>query len=128
MEPIYRLYHIVYKPALKSLQGNRGRMIGQGGHGFVHAVFDAMERFPDDLAAYRRGVAYKITLETDDEAILHALRARYKPICGVSLVEENGTRAGKADNENVRGITGLGIGPIRDDLIGDDLIALAPFR
>jgi hypothetical protein len=44
----------------------------------------------------------------------------------VSLVEEKGTKADGSVNEAMRGVTNLGLGPIRSDQIGDDLKALKP--
>ena len=125
--PVYRLYSILAADAVKVMNGVRGSMVTQGGHGFVHALWDAMDRFPDDVRSYRAGTAFKTTLVAPDEAYLRMLRERYQPICGVSLVEESGSRADGSTTKGVKGVTCLGIGPIRLDLAGDDLRSLKAF-
>jgi hypothetical protein len=127
-EPIYKLYAIVLSSAIKGMNGNRGRMGLQMAHGYVHALWDAMDRFPEAHDAFRaQPSAFKIALTTDDPEVLRTLAEKYRPICGVSLVEERGTKADGSINEAVRGVTCLGLGPIRSDLIGEDLAGLKGF-
>ncbi len=125
---IYKLYAVLLIPAVKAMNGNRGKMVTQGGHAFVHALWDAEDRFPDAVAPFRGPPsAFKIALAIDDETALRALADRYGSICGVSLVEERGAKADGSVNEAARGVTGLGIGPIREDQIDDDLRLLKGF-
>lgn len=125
--PFYRLYVVVALDAVKAMKGNRGRLGTQIGHGFVHALFDALDRFPEDVRAYRtQSSAFKITLAVETGEQLQDLIERYRGVCGVSLVEERGTRGDGSVNEAVKGITALGIGPIRTDLVGEDLATLRP--
>jgi len=127
-DQIYRLYTILAADAVKDMKGNRGRMVTQGGHGLVHALWDAMDRFPADCTAYRaQGSAFKMALVVPDAASLERLFVAYQPLCGVSLVREQGTRVNGDLNVEVQSTTALGLGPIRSDLVGDDLRALKPF-
>ncbi len=128
MEKVFKLYSIMSGAAVKKMNGVRGKMVSQGGHGFMHAYWDSEDRFPDDAKAYRRQTsAFKITLAVEDEGQLVALMEKYRPLCGVSLVEERGTKADGSINEKAQGVTCLGLGPIDADLIGDDLRALKGF-
>jgi peptidyl-tRNA hydrolase len=125
---LYKLYLIVSAEAIKNMNGNRGRMVTQSGHGWVHSIWDSMNRFPDDVKAYKeQGSAFKITLVVPDSEALKRLYDTYKNVCGASLVEEHGNKVNGEINEQVKGITCLGIGPIRSNLIGDDLQSLKPF-
>ena len=124
-EQLRKLFLIVSAEALKNMKGNRGRMVTQGGHGWVHVLWDAMKRFPADVEAYQnQDSAFKITLVVENDTALRELATKYKDVCGVSLVEERGTRADGTVNEDVKGVTCLGLGPISMDAIGDDLKAL----
>jgi peptidyl-tRNA hydrolase len=119
--PVYKLYCVMSKEALKKMGGSRGKMISQGGHAWLHSVWDAEQRFPEAVAEYRDSEsAYKITLtvDTDDELIV--LRDAYQNTCGVSLVIDRGYTV----FNGVPTMTCLGIGPIREDLIREDLKAL----
>jgi peptidyl-tRNA hydrolase len=114
--------------AIRNMKGNRGRMITQGGHGILHAFWDAQRRFPDDALAYmNQSSAFKITKVVDNGDALRLLAVKYKDVCGISLVEEKGTRADGSVNVEVQDVTCLGIGPIRNDLIGEDIINLKLF-
>jgi peptidyl-tRNA hydrolase len=123
-----KLVSVLLLPAVKAMNGNRGRMVVQGSHALLHALWDSERRFPEVAAAYKaQGSAFKIVLVADDEATLLGLHESYRRTHGVTLVEERGTRASGGNNEAVRGLTGVGIGPIDDAAIGDDLGSLRPF-
>lgn len=131
-----RMYCIVSREALKAMNGNRGKLAAQAGHAYLHAYWDAEDRHvhwrgadTDYSRSYRDGPAldYRrsgnakkvcLVVETTDE--LRALEARYRPVCGVSLV----TDAGLTCFDGVPTVTCLGLGPIRDEDVGDDLKAL----
>ncbi len=125
---MYKLYTILLLPAVKLMNGNRGRMVTQGGHGFLHALWDAEKRFPEAAAAYKsQGSAFKVTLSIASEDALMALHDAYAPICGVSIVQERGTTLSGSINERVQGLMGLGLGPIHIDQINADLADLKGF-
>ncbi len=125
---VYKLYAIMLLPAVKNMNGNRGRMAVQAAHGFLHSYWDSVNRFPEDALAYQnQGSAFKICLAVDSEEVLETLKNKYEPICGVRLVLERGTKADGSVNEAVKGITCLGLGPIDESRVGDDLRALRSF-
>lgn len=108
---------------MDKINGVRGKMLTQAGHAYLHAAWDAQDRFPDMLKAYRdSGHAYKITLVVPTVADLEELHEAYRDRCGVSLVKDAGFTVFKdADGNPLPTVTCLGIGPIPEDQIGDDL-------
>ena len=66
--------------------------------------------------------AYKITLVVDTVDELKALQDKYKDICGTSLVTDAGYTV-----FNEPTTTGLGLGPIAEENIGDDIKSLKTF-
>ncbi len=118
-----KMYCICSKEALDQMKGIRGKMITQGGHAYGHAIFDAMDRFPNMLRAYRASEkAFKITLVVPTEKELIELRDRYHEVCGVSLVKDAGLTVFKNEDGSPKPtITYLGIGPLPDSLKGQDL-------
>ncbi len=124
---MYKLYAIVLGPSIKAMKGNRGRMIVQAAHGFVHALWDAEKRFPDAYKAYRQQTAFKIALVAETAEYIRELHQSYQPVCGVSLVEETGsTLSGEIKTEYAM-LTCLGLGPIHVDDIKGDLLSLKSF-
>lgn len=134
-----RMYCVVARDSLKAMNGNRGKLAAQAGHAYLHAYWDAEERFPTPkyprvwmgkiieeiepapCEVYRvSGAAKKVCLAVDTVDDLKALYEAYRPVCGVSLV----TDAGLTCFNGVPTTTCLGIGPIADDQIGDDLKCL----
>lgn len=120
------MYCIFAKESLDKMKGIRGKMITQGGHGYLHAYWDAVDRFPHHAQAYRdTSHAYKITLVVPVVADLEVLLESYQTVCGVSLVRDAGFTVFKnEDGSPCPTVTCLGIGPIPEGLIGDDLKAL----
>lgn len=127
----HKMYCIFAKESVAKMNGNRGKLAAQAGHAFLHAYWDSlrpgvpgdMMKFMSQAMAYKDSDhAYKITLVVDTVAELEALRDAYKSVCGVSLVKDAGFTV-----FNEPTVTCLGIGPIREDLIGDDLKALKTF-
>jgi peptidyl-tRNA hydrolase len=111
-----KLYCIVSKEAVQESKGNRGKMGAQIGHAYTEAVFDALDRFPDVVKAYRdSGIVAKVCLVADEET-LHKLSRLYKDKYGVALIKD----AGKTVFPRPM-ITALGIGPIdpkdREDIL-----------
>lgn len=127
----HKLYCIFAKESIQKMNGNRGKMSTQAGHAYLHAFWDAdrvdfsvrvnMKRIQSQayMASER---AYKITLIVDTVDELKALQEKYKDICGTSLVTDAGFTV--FDEPTT---TCLGLGPISEDNIGDDIKSLKVF-
>lgn len=119
----YKMYCVVSLEAVKKMGGNRGKMMAQAGHAFLHAWWDALENYPEDAVAYRDSThARKITVAVETEEELRRLEERYERICGVSLVKDAGFTVFSEPT-----VTCLGIGPIEATKVGEDLKALKVF-
>lgn len=115
-----RLYAIVHGPALKKMGGNRGKLGAMVGHAFVHAMWDADERHPARARAYKHsGLAKKIVLVCEDEALMRALAADYRPVTGTTVVEDAGRTV-------FTGLTfaAVGLGPLEGHECDERLAAL----
>lgn len=122
------MYCIFAKESIKKMNGNRGKLGTQAGHAYLHAFWDSERRFrsyygglggdnPGDSDNYRKSDrAYKITLIVDTVAELQELHDKYKSVCGVSLVTDAGLTVFEEPTT-----TCLGLGPISEDDIGDDI-------
>lgn len=129
-----KLYCVVSREALDKMtvkkEGQadtflRGKFAAQCGHAYLHAWWDAFVRFNADAIAYRSSQhAFKIAVVVDSDAQLVALEDTYRDRCGVSLV----TDAGFTVFNGQPTITCLGIGPIHEDDIGQDLKDLKLLR
>jgi len=120
---MYKMYAVMSMEAVKKMNGIQGKMITQGGHAYVHAGWDADKRFPEAMQAYKDSDhARKITVRVDTDAELFELLEAYKKVCGVSLVKDSGFTVFSEPT-----ITCLGIGPIHESDIGEDLKALKLF-
>lgn len=130
----HKMYCIFALESVKKMNGIRGKMCTQAGHAYLHAFWDAMDGFdsPDfhsqsakrlQAHEYKNSErAYKITLIVDTVDELKALQEKYKDICGTSLVTDAGFTVFKEPTT-----TCLGLGPISEDNIGDDLKAIKVF-
>ena len=117
-----KLYCIVSEEAVEASRGNRGKIGAQIGHAYTEAIFDAQERFPTSVIAYRAsGVIGKVCLWAPEET-LHQLSRLYKDRCGVALIKD----AGKTVFPRPM-ITALGIGPIDVEVREDVLKSLRPW-
>lgn len=115
-----KMYCIVARDSLKAMNGNRGKLAAQAGHAFLHAYWDAESHNMANAVAYRAsGMAKKVTVAVDTVNDLDALYEAYRAVCGVSLVKDAGLTCFDGPT-----VTCLGIGPIRDDEVGDDIKAL----
>ena len=132
-----KMYCIFAKESVAKMKGNRGKMSTQAGHAYLHAYWDSENKFTfrtnetEWSNSYRYGPAidyrnsdhaYKITLIVDTVDELKALQEKYKSICGTSLVTDAGFTV-----FNEPTTTCLGLGPIREEDIGDDLKSLKTF-
>lgn len=121
---MYKMYCIMSKDALKKMNGIRGKATSQAGHAFLHAFWNAEERFPQDASLYKYSMtAKKITLVAQDETVLQELLDEYSPVVGTSLVKDAGLTVFKEPT-----VTCLGIGPIHEDYIGESLKKLPLLR
>lgn len=113
----YKIYCIFAKDSIVKMNGNRGKLAAQAGHAYLHSWWDALENYNEDALNYKNSDhAYKITLVVDTAQELTDLYIAYAYTCGVALIEDAGFTVFKEPT-----ITCLGLGPIREDLIGDDL-------
>jgi peptidyl-tRNA hydrolase len=124
-----KMYAIFCRETLALFEGNEGKLASQSGHAYLHAYWDAEDRFgpkygsipsPTYLAtmhAYRNNNdARKIALVVDYVADLQYIHDTIMSQCGVSLVEDCGYTIFKEPT-----ITCLGIGPLDDDAKPDML-------
>ena len=122
----YKMYAIFAKESVDKMNGIRGKMCTQAGHAYLHAYWDSLNPekcFIDQVRAYMTSDrAYKITLIVDTVDELKAIQEKYKNICGTHLVTDAGFTVFKEPTT-----TCLGLGPISEDKIGDDLKALKTF-
>lgn len=130
-----KMYCIFAMESIKKMGGNRGKLAAMSGHAYLHAFWDATQKIkfedsppkhPQNMnkliqaQAYRESKhAYKICLVVDTVTELETLYNAYKDVCGVSLVKDAGFTV--FDEPTV---TCLGLGPISEDNIGDDIKAL----
>lgn len=118
-----KMYCIFAKESIEKMNGIRGKMGTQAGHAYLHAYWDAEKRFTHSAIAYQAtDHAYKITLVVDTVAQLQEIEKKYREVCGVSLVTDAGFTVFKEPTT-----TCLGLGPIFENYIGDDLKALKTF-
>lgn len=105
------------------MNGIRGKMCTQAGHAYLHSYWDGAHRFPESANAYfGTDHAYKITLIVDTVADLEVLYNTYKDKCGVSLIKDAGFTVFTEPT-----VTCLGIGPIFENDVGEDLKSLKTF-
>lgn len=106
-----KLYVVFSKEAVDKMKGNRGKLTAQGGHGYLHAFWDAEKRFPEIAEAYRNGPrATKIALLVATENQLEDLVLEYGQKCGCALIQDAGLTVFDEPT-----ITCLGLGPIDCD-------------
>jgi peptidyl-tRNA hydrolase len=135
MSKVIKMYCIFAKESVQKMNGIRGKMCTQAGHAYLHAYWDAIpsphsveltdveeNRWKQALAYKNSERAYKITLVVDTVDELKSLQEKYKNICGTSLVTDAGFTV-----FNEPTTTCLGIGPIAEENIGDDIKSLKTF-
>ena len=122
----HKMYCIFAKESVDKIGGVRGKMCTQAGHAYLHAYWDSLNPekcFIDQVRAYMTSDrAYKITLIVDTVDELTAIQEKYKNICGTHLVTDAGFTVFTEPTT-----TCLGLGPISEDMIGDDLKAIKTF-
>lgn len=111
---------VMSEEAVRAMKGSRGKLGAMAGHAFLHAWWDADERFPDDAMAYRNSEkAFKVVLSCPNIDHLRALEESYSKTCGVSIVVDAGITVFDGPTTVC-----IGIGPIRDEDCGEDLNGL----
>lgn len=118
------MYCVFAMESVQKMKGNRGKLAAMSGHAYLHAYWNAwfndnthLQLKAQQAAAYKNSDhAYKICLVVDTVDELKALHEAYKDVCGVSLVTDAGFTV--FDEPTT---TCLGIGPIYEENIGDDL-------
>lgn len=119
-----KMYVIFAMESVRKMNGNRGKLAAQAGHGYLHSSWDAADRFPEMLNAYRDSShAYKIALAVETVDELEKLHEAYRDICGVSLVKDAGFTVFSEPT-----VTCLGIGPIPESLMREDLKSLPTMK
>ncbi|UTU09690.1 hypothetical protein CcrBL47_gp405 [Caulobacter phage BL47] len=145
MQDELRLYAITSLEAIQAMGGNRGKLGAQAGHAYLHAWFDAYERFPKVAKAYAKsGAAVKVTLvvPTTDELVglarlfeaecgdvlvvpttedLRLLEPVFEAECGVTLVTDAGRTVVKPGTT-----TFLGVGPITKERFAELAPGIVP--
>jgi len=126
-----RMYCIFAKESVLKMNGNRGKLAAMSGHAFLHSYWDSMKigpagdrmKFVSQAQEYKNSDhAYKIVLIVDTIAELEVIQEKYKDVCGVSLVKDAGFTV-----FNEPTVVCLGLGPISEENIGDDLKELKLF-
>lgn len=118
-----KMYCIFALESVKKMNGVRGKMCTQAGHAYLHTFMNAMNETPELAKAYLDGGhAFKITLIVDTVDDLKQLQEAYKDICATQLITDKGFTVFKEPTT-----TCLGIGPLSEDMIGDDLKAIKTF-
>lgn len=112
-----KIYCIISKESLERMKGIRGKFMAQAGHAFLHSFWDSEERFPDIAKEYRDGQhARKITLVVDTDEQMLAIYEKYRRVCGATKVVDSGFTVFTEPT-----LTCIGIGPINDFLVQDDI-------
>jgi peptidyl-tRNA hydrolase len=120
----HKMYCIFAKEAIDKMNGIRGKMCAQAGHAFLHTALLAQEQFPQQFADYINGDhRFKITLIVDTVEELKQLQQAYQDKCATKLITDKGFTVFTEPTT-----TCLGIGPLREDMIGADLKTLKLFN
>lgn len=135
----YKIYCIFAQESIDKMGGNVGKLAAQAGHAYLHAFWNAFAFQSEPLdeevsqreakkrvqaARYKASEhAYKICLVVPTVAELKTLLETYKDICGVALIKDAGFTVFEEPT-----ITCLGIGPISEDNIGEDIKSLPLLR
>lgn len=117
-----KMYCIVSREALKAMNGNRGKMMAQAGHAFLHAYLDAAQYRDAKANIYVKDQrSYKITLAVDTTAELLEMYEYYKDKGGTALIEDAAFTVFETPT-----VTCLGIGPLYERDQCDKLKSLRP--
>jgi peptidyl-tRNA hydrolase len=124
------MYAIFARETLQQMK-YEGKLAAQAGHAFLHAYWDAEDRFKfidgvpspyyrNTMLPYRQNMdARKITLVVDTIEELEELYFRFRPFMGATLVEDCGYTVFDSDST----ITAVGLGPISNDWVKDSYLS-----
>lgn len=118
-----RLYAITSKEVLKKINGNRGKLVAQAAHAFLHAFWDAEQFIPDVAREYQFGdqSAVKICLVVDTDQELLDIFDKFEAaekIHGLTKVIDQGRTVFNGEPT----LTFIGVGPITKE----DFEAVSP--
>lgn len=121
------MYCIFAKESVDKMGGNRGKLASMAGHAYLHAYWNAEDKWGWDryMDRYKYRIdekATKITLIVDTVEQLKELEKSYTKTCGVSLVID----AAKTVFDEPTTVC-LGIGPISSEKVKEDLSSLKVF-
>ena len=126
-----KMYCIFAKESVVKMNGVRGKLATQAGHAYLNAYWDSMSdmaadgdrpKFSNAMAYQMANHCYKITLVVDTVEELKTLQNAYRDKVGTALITDAGFTVFTEPTT-----TCLGIGPIPENMIGDDLKALKTF-
>lgn len=103
----YRIYCIFSQEAIDGMANERGKIAAQAGHAYLHACWDADNRFPENVHKYKAGLARKITLVIPTTEEMVALYEAHKFDYPSTLVEDSGFTVFNGPT-----LTCVGIGPV----------------
>ena len=95
-DPQYRMYAVFSKESVNKMVNESGefepgKLVTQSGHCYLHAFWDAEERFPDRAAIYKKSPhAYKISLIVKDNETLLKVAEAFRQTTGVTEVVDAG--------------------------------------
>lgn len=123
-----KMYCVFAKESIDKMGGIRGKLGTQAGHAYLHAYWDALDKYPEEAKLYRDSqMAFKITLVVPTVEDLEKLHTHYRNVCGVSLVIDAGRTVFKnEDGTPCPTTTCLGIGPLKDSDKDEFLAGLRP--
>lgn len=99
------------------MNGVRGKLCAQTGHAFLHAYWDAVDRFPIPARYYQSGRhAYKITLVVDTDAELEDLYEKFRRDYPIARIVDKGFTV-----FNEPTLTCIGFGPVHVDNTPDEI-------
>lgn len=120
---MYKMYIVVSMEAIAKMKGVRGKMLTQAGHAIQCADWDSAQRFPEALQEYKNSDHIrKITVRVDTDEELLELATAYRDKCGVGIIKDAGFTVFTEPT-----LTCVGIGPIHQDDIDNDLSTLKLF-
>jgi len=119
----HKMYCIFAMEAVQKMSGVRGKMCTQAGHAYLHTFLQATKEFPQLAEDYLNSAhAFKITLIVDTVDQLKAIQEAYKTVCATKLITDKGFTVFTEPTT-----TCLGLGPLPETMIGDDLKVLKTF-
>lgn len=112
------MYAITSREVLQKIGGNRGKLSAQAGHAFLHAFWDAEERFADVAKAYKEsGSAKKVVCVVETDAQLLEIYEKSLNLFGTTKVVDSGLTVFDGPT-----LTFIGVGPLKETETPDFLL------